>query len=340
MILRAIIGVLVLGASSCREELAREAKYLDFDIIATNNIVGIPSDIILYEDSLLVNQSYGETFLCWFSIDNGKLLKNAIPKGDGKNEMIGPLKVSKFSDSLLIYDKPRFQLFKSDFRCDTLIPYADILPFWVTKVFPFDNGNLLVSKIPFGVKDKELASARFAIMAGDSILYHFGEYPNLSNSDNHSNPEILAQFHQVRGFTELPNSSFAVVTSHVLSIYEDSPEGYSLAKEIAIAPYEYDYEGSTSTHSAITTLKTGYSPGTTVGLVYYDGKIYLPFQETEQDGIVILEYDLNLNLISTIRPTMSIDAPFTIDKTGHIISLKEDKNETKICISKAPISEI
>ncbi len=335
-----IVGVITLWISSCQRDQTREIYAMDFNTLSTNTVIGDPLDIIVNGNSMLVNQFNGDKFLVWLSLDNGKLLKTDILKGNGEREMQGPLMVSSFSDSLLIFDKPRFRLYKSDFRCDSIIPYVNNLPFWVAKVFPLKNGNIVASKIPFGVENKEVADTRFALMRGDSVLSHFGKYPDFSNSDKNNDAEQLANFHQIRGFLELPNNRFAVMSSHVLSIYSASGNGYNLVKEMPVAPYEYDSRASTSTRSAMTTLQNGYSPGTREGLGYYNGNIYLPYQEAENADIIFLVYDLELNLIGKIKPSTPIITPFTIDGAGHIISLKEEENESKICVSKNSVSDI
>lgn len=334
LITDAIICIISLIINGCSQEKHSMEWNMDFETIDTNCIIGKPLDVIINGESMLVNQFNGDKYLTWFSLNNGNVFKTKIAKGNGPNEMQGPLMVSSFSDSLLIFDRSRFCLYKSDFQCDSIITYKENLPFWTTKVFPMSNGCVIVSKIPFGVDDKDISTTRFAVIREDSVLSNFGKYPDLSKSDRVSDSEQLANFHQIHGFTELPDNRFAVTSSHVLSLYSGNGNEYYLEKEVEIAPYEYESQNSSSNQSANTTLLNGYSYGTRQGLEYYNGKIYLPFRETKDDNITFLVYDMELNLIGKIVPSIPIITPFAIDEKGRIITLKEGENGTEICISK------
>lgn len=333
-------GVLIIGINSCELDNTNKEHIFDFNILHTNALIDTPLDIAVKGDSLLVNQYFGDKFLVWLSLKDGSLIKTDISKGNGRREMQGPLLVNSFSDSLLIYDRQRFCLYKTDFMCDSIITTIERLPFWTTKVFPFKNGNMLVSKIPFGVEDAEIADTRFAIMRGDSVLSHFGDYPRLSDSDKESGSEELANFHQIMGFQELSDNRFVVASSHVLSIYSVSGNSYVLENEVEVAPYKYDSKASTTTSSANTSLRNGYSLGLRGGLAYHSGKIYLPFQETEDDDIVIMCYDMDLNLVGTIKPAVSIMPPFVIDDNGRIVALSENDKETSIVVSTTSVDDI
>lgn len=335
-----IIDIVAVVLYGCGSDVKLKEYEMDFNVLSTNTIISIPLDIAVKGDSLLVNQYFGDKFLVWLSLKDGSLIKTDISKGNGRREMQGPLSVNSFSDSLLIYDRQRFGLYKTDFMCDSIITAIERLPFWTTKVFPFKNGNMLVSKIPFGVEDAEIADTRFAIMRGDSVLSHFGDYPRLSNSDKESDSEELANSHQILGFQELPDNEFAVVSSHVLSLYSASEDGYVLKKEVAVAPYEYNTRAATQNQSAMSSLKEGESIGVPIGLAYHSGKIYLPFQETEDDDIVIMCYDMDLNLVGTIKPAVSIMPPFVIDDNGRIVALSENDKETSIVVSTTSVDDI
>lgn len=329
-----IVYIITLICNSCSQEKHSIEWNMDFETIDAHYIIGSPLDVIIKGESMLVNQFNGDKYLTWFSLNNGNVFKTKIAKGNGPNEMQGPLMVGSFSDSLLIFDRSRFSLYKSDFQCDSISVYIENLPFWTTKVFPMSNGCVIASKIPFGVDNKNISTTRFAVIRGDSVLSNFGKYPNLSKSDRTSDSEQLANFHQIHGFTELPGNRFAVTSSHVLSLYSGNGNEYNLEKEVEIAPYEYESQSSTSNHSANTTLLNGYSYGTRQGLEYYDGKIYLPFREAKDDNITFLVYDMDLNLIGKIVPSIPIITPFSIDEKGRIVTLREGENGTEICISK------
>lgn len=326
--------------SGCNSDKKVKEYAMDFEKISTNEALSIILDLRTEGDTLLVNQFSGDYFLNWFSMETGDLIKSGISKGNGSDEMLGPLMINTIGDSLFIFDRQKFRLYKSNFMCDSIIQYADSIPFWSSQVFPLNNEVNIVSKIPFGICDKEVANTRFAAMLKDSVLFHFGSYPEFSNSDRKSDVEQKAHFHQIQGQCEIPGNKFAVSSSHVLSIYSIENDKYVLSKEIVVSPYEYSAKASSDIVSASTKLKDGYDIGLLNGLVYHSGKIYVPFKRAKDDNISILCYDTELNLIGVIIPDLPIMDPFTIDSNGRVIALIEEEASTNICISKTNVDEI
>lgn len=334
-----VVSCIVL--SNCNKEDKTKTFYMDFETVHTNEVFSIVLDVATKGDTLLVNQFSGDNFLNWLSLKNGECLKSKISKGNGPGEMTGSLLINTVNDSLLILDRQAFNLYKSDFNCDSIIPYVKSLPFWTSKVFPLSNGINIVSKIPFGVDDEEVKKFRFAAMVKDSVISHFGNYPDFSNSDKKSDLEQLAQFHQVIGFCEIPGSRFVLATSHVLSLYSYENNIFKLCREILVAPYEYSATPSTETMSATSKLEDGYDARIGYDIVYYSGKIYVPYKKEQGDSLYsILCYDTELNLVGEIIPESPIMAPFTIDSKGRIIALAEGDSETNICISKKTLDEL
>ena len=67
----------------------------------------------------------------------------------------------------------------------------------------------------------------------------------------------LANFlHQILGFQELPDNEFAVVSSHVLSLYSASEDGYVLKRRWQ-CPYEYNTRAATQKSVGNVFLKEG-----------------------------------------------------------------------------------
>ena len=250
-------------------------------------------------DTLLVNQFNGDNFLKWFSLSDGKVLKSAIKRGDGPDDMLGPLKVNLMSDGrLCIYDRNGFAVYYSDFEC-TDVKKVQKLPFSTSNIFCINDGKLLASKIPFGVDDEKDKNSRFTIYT-DSINRTFsGEYPRIEKFEQNYPVEALAQFHQTRDVCDLPDNRFAVLSSHILSMYGLVNGEYQLLYEKAIAPYDYNYTPSTNNHSTSVELKDGYPKGAMNGLLYRDGYLYVPFRENSED-MSIRCYDLDFNLVKKI----------------------------------------
>lgn len=334
-----VVSCIVL--SNCNKEDKTKTFYMDFETVHTNEVFSIVLDVATKGDTLLVNQFSGDHLLNWLSLKNGECLKSEISKGNGPGEMTGSLLINTVNDSLLILDRQAFNLYKSDFNCDSIIPYVKSLPFWTSKVFPLSNGINIVSKIPFGVDDEEVKKFRFAAMVKDSVISHFGNYPDFSNADKKSDLEQKAHFHQVSGFCEIPDNRFVVVSSHVLSLYYFDDGIFKLQKEIKISPYEYSATPATKIMSAMAKIDDGYDVGVCNGITYFNGKLYMPYKKEQGDSLYsILCYDTELNLVGEIIPQSPIMAPFTIDSKGRIIALAEGDSETNICISKKTLDEL
>ena len=311
---------------------------MDFEIISTNETLGILLDLRVKGDTLLTNQFSGDKFLNWFSLKDGSLIKSEISRGTAYKEMLGPLMINMIGDSLLIYDRQKFCLYKSDFLCDTIIKSVKDLPFWATGVFSLNDGSNIISKIPFGTEDAECGETRFAVLLNDSVTSHFGSYPEYTASDRMSNVEQKAFFHQTLGICELPNGRFLAVSSHILSLYSVNDTGFDVIKEIVASPYEYTTTPATATISATATLESGYDRGFLRQPVFHDGKIYIPYKNDK--GINIYCYDTDLNLIGIIIPSLPILTPFAIDDDGRIVALVEEENSTNISISKISVEDI
>ena len=126
------VGIL----TSCNQskEAAIEEKQLDFKTIETEAVIGSPVNLIDKGDTLLVNHYGGNEFLVWLTKKDGSVVKTDIHKGNGPREMFGPLEVDAIGDSLMIFDRPRFKVYHSDFMCDTLYTQIESLPFCLSQL--------------------------------------------------------------------------------------------------------------------------------------------------------------------------------------------------------------
>lgn len=338
------MGILLLAAipviSGCQSNSSTIAEYtVEFDSIRMDGIVGLPLDLILKNDTLLVNQFYGNEFFTWVSLPDGKLLNTAIKRGEGPDEMTGPLKANMMGDdSLLIYDKQGFNVYYSDFKCNTVKKIMS-LPFNTSKIFCFNDGKILTSKIPFGINDEKDKSTRFTIFADSLNKVHFGEYPRLSKSEQNYPVEALAQFHQTNGFAELPGNRFVILSSHVLSMYVVDKDEYKLLYEKSIAPYDYTYTPSTSNSSASVSLRDGYPKGAKGGILYHAGLLYFPFYENHDD-MTILCYDEEFNPVKKINAMAQFHNPMCLTSDGRIVAIGEKPEASYIFISKKPLDKI
>lgn len=326
--------------SSCRPQNATDEKVaVAFETVKIDSVVGIVLDLNCKGDSLLINQFNGEKFLSWFSLENGKILKTAINRGVGPGEMTGPLKVCMLKDGkIVIYDRQGFQAYRSDFGCESVDSVMH-LPFYASNVFCFDDGRILMSKIPLGVDDEEEKNTRFTVFTDSMHKTCFGEYPRMTAEEKENPTDVLAQFHQTRGFCELPGGRFVVVSSHVLSMYGYDGKEYSLLCERSIAPYDYEYSVSGPNQSASVELKEGYSKGAT-DVFYHSGLIYVPFRENKDENMKVLCYDMNLDHVKTLELEVQFNSPVCLTPEGRMIAIGEMDDTSCIYISKDPIDKI
>ena len=335
----AILAVIsVLGGCSQREK-APDERQLSFNVIETEAVMGAPVNLIISGDTLLVNHYGGNEFMVWLSEKDGSIIKSDIRKGKGTREMLGPLEVDSWDSGLMIFDRPQYKLYESDFMCDSLKADLRELPVWVSQLYPLTGGNLLAVKFLYGQEDTEVTGTRYAVIKKNGDIVNFGKYPDFSKSDKETPADGLAFFHQTNGFCHLPENRFAATTSHVISVYEPYGGTYRLVAEKQIAPYEYTYTPATSTMSATAFLDKGYDRGAGAGLAYHDGKIYVPYREGESEDIVILCYDLDLNPVCKVIPSTPISDPFVIDSSGRLVAIGEDE-KSYIAISESSVSEL
>lgn len=330
----------IISFGACKGEKQYEPKEytVDFDVIPTDEAIGIILDLNIKGDTLLVNQFSGDYFLNWISLEDGKLLHSALTRGSAYKEMIGPLQVNMVGDSLTIFDKQKRWIYKSDYLCDTVIKCAEKLPHLTLSVFPLSSGVNIVSKLPMDDKDKECYESRFTAMRGDSVIAHFGQYPDYTASDQRSNMQQKAFFHQTYALCELPDDRFVVATSHTLSLYSAKDGKYELIKEIVVAPYEYHTTEATQFMGATAELDEGYEKGLMGQMFYHSGKLYMAYKRS--DDRIIRCYDPDLNLIGEISTNLPIDRSFAIDDQGRIIGLLENENSTDICISQTSVNDL
>lgn len=332
-------GIFIIPGCQFNNTNAESECNITFDSIRIDAIVGLPLDLNLKGDTLLVNQFYGDEFLSWISLSDGKVIKSSIKRGDGPNDMIGPLKINKLSDSQLrIYDRQGFNVYGSDFDCNNVEKIMN-LPFSTSSMFCFNDGKILTSKIPFGIDDEKEKTTRFTIFTDSINKVCFGEYPRLSESEQSYPVEALAQFHQTNGFCELPDNRFVILSSHVLSMYVLDKGKYQLLYEKSIAPYDYTYSPSTSNQSASVKLRDGYSKGAKGGIIYHSGLLIFPFYENS-DEMTIRCYNLDFDLIKIFNVTTQLQEPICLTSEGHIVAIVEEPEASYIYISKTPLDKL
>lgn len=308
-----------LGCSSqYRKEEAVE-KELRFECLPSSPFLGLPIQIVALDSVLLVNDFYGDTLVHCLSLETGSEIAKWGIKGVGPNEVMPPLHLLKGQDSLFVFSRPVWKLYAVEGREGHLRETAQLLAD-VSLLFPLSDSTYLASGM-FGDK-------RFSVMNGaGKEKMRFGDYPDLWSRERDLPMEIKRMFHQVLGYGFSEKHGFAVVDSHVLSLYGEESGGYRLKKEVLLAPYEYDFSGEGI--STRTRLKDSFAKGA-VDLAASDSCLYILFDNHslasgKEMRKEIRCYDWEGNLLCKYIPNVNLSY-LTLSMDGKLVGLTEGEN--------------
>ncbi|WP_290071771.1 BF3164 family lipoprotein [Muribaculum intestinale] len=333
-----IVAMTLLGFTSCSSGSRNDGVnnvMVDFDSVMLASPIGIPLDMYLNGDTVFITQFHGDTLLNGFSIHDGHVLSSAIVRGNGPGEVIGPISVQKKDFGIVVCDRQGFNLYFSEMADGSNLKELMSLPQQASSVFVFDNKDVLISKIPFTIDKEYKDNTRFTLYSRDGRQLDFGKYPSFNKNEESLPVEIIAHFHQTRGFCEVSDTLFAVSTSHTLSKYSKTEKGIRLISEVLLAPYSYSYNNATVTMSVTTKLEPGYMYGASYGLFHINGHLYVPFREFDKN-LIIYCFDDDLNLCRKLIPKSSVSDIITIDENGRLFSILEHE-DSYLAISKKVI---
>lgn len=304
---------------------------LEFRVAGENNQIGYPIAIKFVNDTLLVNDFYGDSLVHCIDVNSWKTNRKFARKGNGPGEVIPPVECIAYGDSLMIFSRPTMTLFKAEGGDYDRLTSTATFPTVVSRLYKAGENEFIASMIPYNSSDFD--GKRFIVLNEEgTVQYAFGEYPRFWTEEKEIPVDVLANFHQVDDFCKISPDTFAVVSSHVLSIYaKNNLHQYELVKEKLLFPYEYTYNLSNGMISAKTRLKEGFPMGAD-GIELLGEDIIVAYNMNQLPdfdlNVEFLRYDKDLNLKAIYHPSVPVKAPFLIDKNRSIIAFDNEKDGT------------
>lgn len=320
-----LLSVLVFWGCNAPSQQVAEEK-LSFTLLPVSAFIGLPIQIMAFDSVLLINDFYGDTLVHRISLKTGKETAKWGIKGNGPNEVLSPLHLMKTSDSLFVFSRPQWTLYSVTDRQSSLSRKVRVFTD-ISLLFPLGDSGYLASGM--------FADKRFCLLdENGNEQMRFGDYPCFWNRESGLPIEVKRMFHQVRGYGFSDKHGFVVAGSHVLSFYKPHSSGYSLEKEICLAPYEYGFNerGMESTVN----LKTSFVNGA-VDLAVSDEYVYVLFDNNSLESSVkrkkeIWRYDWKGNLLNRYIPDVELSL-ITVASDGRLVGLTDSEEPSIAFVS-------
>lgn len=311
------VAICVWGCNLQQKEMEKEE--LSLTLLPASSFIGLPIQIMAMDSVLLVNDFYGDTLVHCLSLKTGNEIAKWGVRGSGPNEVMSPLRLLKTSDSLYVFSRPLWTLYSASGKQNVQLSKKAKVFTDVSLLFPLGDSEYLASGM---FPDK-----RFCLLdsCGNEKM-RFGDYPCFWKREPDLPIEVKRMFHQVRGYGFSGKHGFAVVDSHVLSLYRQVSSGYTLEKEVLLAPYEYDFHPQGM--ESIVSLKSSFVKGA-VDLAVSDEFIYILFnnntsEESPQRQKEIWRFDWDGNLLNKYIPNANL-AFITVTSKGDLIGLTDSE---------------
>lgn len=311
------VAICIFGCNSQRKEIIKED--LSLTLLPVSSFIGLPIQIMALDSILLVNDFYGDTLVHCLSLKTGSEIAKWGVRGSGPNEVMSPLRLLKTSDSLFAFSRPLWTLYSANGKQNVQLSKKVRLFTDISLLFPLGDSKYLASGM--------FADKRFCLLDDNgNEKMRFGDYPCFWRREADLPIEVKRMFHQVRGYGFSDKHGFVVADSHVLSLYKQASSGYTLEKEILLAPYEYDFQAKGM--ESVVNLKSSFVKGV-VDLVTSDEFIYILFdnntlEESKKANKEIWRFDWKGNLLNKYIPNVNL-AFITMTSEGDLIGLTDSE---------------
>lgn len=311
-----------------------------FELFAEVPDVGMPIDMLVKGDTILISDYYGDSLLHQFHTYDGRKLDSKVPRGGGPGELIPPIGTIIYGDTLLAYSRPIMTLFKGSMVTKERLRRIGMAPSMTSNIYASGNGDIISSVMAFSVEDKNKNYRYAALDDSMNVRYMFGEYPSHGSRDEISGIEARSHFHQTLTILPVDKESFVAVGGYDLSFYVIGDDGkYELKKIVIVSPYDYGVALGSEIRSATTRLKPEYERP--ISYAALDGRKIILARKKEKSpsknpAIYFEVYDMDGMLESRLYPDKNIQEPFGITKGGEIIAFTEDENGFTLMKSKLP----
>ena len=330
--------------TSCKQKAIESTDItpLVFDTICTDTTIGYPLEISATDSVILISDCFGDSLVHSFNLET-RTIQNLVPYGSGPGEVISPITVQPYHDSIYVYSRPIQKMFRGTVATNPLTEIG-IAPGATSNIWKITDNEYIASTIIFGNDEIDKAVKQRFLLLDNNLQpkYEFGSFPNFWSKENKYDNAILSNFHQTLKIIPLSENHLAAITHHIVSFYnrDNDSTQFSLNKEILIVPYEYDVKEPTNITSAQTHRKESFTTIITDAQAYNDS-IILELNDTRDDSDSSYTSFLCLNKDGQITHRYNTDSnirsPFCITKTGHIIMVNSNNNASEIIQSSTPI---
>lgn len=336
-----MLSVIALTAcNKINDTTARESQ-LSFEEFCLSDQLGYPVQILVHDSVIYISDIYGDTLVHKYSCKDGRPIGKTIPKGVGPGEVLPPIQMQAYDDTLMVYARPILTMFKGAFADNARLQRVATMPGVTSNAWRINDDEYIVSTSIFGNNDIDNSiNNRFLLLDRDmNIKQKFGEFPKFWSAEKNFDASTLSNFHQTMQILPLSSDSIVAVTNYVMSFYNRDSEGnFVLSKELRILPYEYDMRPPTERTSAQTKIKPEYTTKIYDARIFNNNIVLGITDKTESNdstNLYFITVDYNGETQFKYMPDKKIDPPFYILDSGHILSIARDDDDDKTYIVKS-----
>jgi hypothetical protein len=234
-----VIAFFMVTCTSNNKKLVFEKEENASSIPVKNSpFLGLPIVLVHFENQLLISDFYLDSLITIFDLNENRVIAKLAKKGIGPNEALPPLTISIVNDSLLTFNKNKFQLGYYDLKTGSGIRGENHFLFQVTtqvsQIAHIHYGLYLAS----GFFEHE---KRYALLNSEGkIENEFGDFPHFLDGEKDRPANAKAMFHQTRFETNRNVKKIACLSSHVLDIVDFSDDFY-VSQRILLDTYNYKF---------------------------------------------------------------------------------------------------
>ena len=295
-----------------------------------------PTQLQIDGDILWISDFGANPMITATSIKTGKIAANIPYKGRGPFEGMPPVNILIENDKIYFHSRGNATLFcgnKSDILTGkTKLPSDKLaLDRAIDRCLPLGDSLLLASGA--------FKEGRFAWIDPDhpETATYTGNYPDFWEEEKSYNNIVKSRFHQSQFFRNLQSDRIAIVGTYTLTLMDSTSERATLAKEILLHDYQYDY--SDSGRFRYSKKRTGTVNGVK-GATANDRHIYILFDSgTDNDSRhpLIWVFDWEGNHRRTIDAGKELHSIGVDEQDEYLYAVEQ--TEEKTCIIRLPLRD-
>ena len=272
-ILSIYIMLLFACTSNKRKIVFEKEENISSVFIEDSPFIGLPVKLLNYENKLFISDFFADPLLTIFDLNENSVIANVVKKGTGPDEALPPLLISLVNDTLLAFNKSKFQLNYFLLNENYDISLKSNLLFQV----PSQVSQLSYLNSYIYLASGYFKNGRYALLnAIGEIDRIFGDFPNFLEGEKDRPYEAKAMFHQIQFEINKGIKKVACLSSHVLDII-DFTDYIHVCQQIQLDAYDYYF----STGNMIYTDKTPNTSRGAIDITSTDKHIYVLFDYSQ-----------------------------------------------------------